>query len=415
MLTLKIILVAGALMLLAEIWRSHRQQRRATELGAAPPELAQYPSVTVIRPIKGLDAGARQNIEAALDHGYPGEVETLFVFDDEHEPAVPLARTAIRHYKMRGGKDVARIVYCGPPPAGRTGKLNAMIRGLREARGVLVAFADSDIRPGRKALKTLVGTLLSEPGAGAAFAPVVVNRPTRTAGDAGYAMLLNGLYGPAAAAVTRNNNGALPFIMGQFMVFKREALDAIGGLQTAEGQLVDDMYIGMRVHAAGYKNVVSPRRVPVIQGGLPFKEFWSVFLRWITFSRSGLPGREFKLISWLRGVTYWVGLAGGLIAGMAGFPLAAALLLGAPVAVAASIASLHERFGGAPLPLRHAAMAFVVFLVAPAIYASILFKREVSWRGRRYALGHDSRLSEGRALAADEGLAVESGTAARAA
>ena len=53
-------------------------------------------------------------------------------------------------------------------------------------------------------------------------------------------------------------DGELPYIMGQYMVLKRDALRAIGGLKSAEGQLVDDMYIGARMRAAGYTNRVAP-------------------------------------------------------------------------------------------------------------------------------------------------------------
>ncbi len=59
---------------------------------------------------------------------------------------------------------------------------------LREAfeakswKGELVAFADSDIRPGPDALRILVETLLSSPEAGSAFAPgSPAGSPARTA------------------------------------------------------------------------------------------------------------------------------------------------------------------------------------------------------------------------------------------
>ena len=45
-----------------------------------------YPSVTVIRPVRGKDVGAADNFRAALDTGYPGDVETLFIFDDDKDP-----------------------------------------------------------------------------------------------------------------------------------------------------------------------------------------------------------------------------------------------------------------------------------------------------------------------------------------
>ena len=97
--------------------------------------------------------------------------------------------------------------------------------------------------------------------------------------------------------ITAHNHGSMPFTMGQLMVFRREAIRAIGGLASAEGQLVDDMYLGERLTQAGYRNVVSDHAVPIIQQGLGLTEFPSTCMRWLTFSRSGLPGLAFKVMS----------------------------------------------------------------------------------------------------------------------
>ena len=148
--TLELALLAtGALLVSYLLWSSYRQLRALGDSRASKP-LPRYPSVTVIRPIRGLDAGAEQNIPAALDNGYPGRVETIFVFDDASEPALPLARAAIAAHRRAGSPGSARVVFCGQPRAGRTGKLNAMIAGMEVAAGELIAFADSDIRPDRR-------------------------------------------------------------------------------------------------------------------------------------------------------------------------------------------------------------------------------------------------------------------------
>ena len=382
-----------ATILLLEVWRSHRHLRNS--LGQQPRSLLadHYPSITVIRPIKGLDVGAELNISAALDNGYPGEVETIFEIDDETEPALPLVRKAVAEHEGKGEFGQARVLLCGQPPAGHTGKLNAMIKGLREARGELVAFADSDIRPDRRALTVLVETLLANPEAGSAFAPVVSPVQPHTAGDAGYALLLNGLYGVAANAASRTRGGELPFIMGQFMVLRREAIEAIGGLESARGQLVDDMYLGALIKKAGYRNLVSPHPVPVIQRGMTLSEFWGVFRRWIAFGRSGLPGMDFKLTSFLHGLVYWSGLAETTLGMWLGLWHVAALSALAPLAVAASITVLHRALGGAPLRPRHWIVALGLLLIAPLVFASVLTNKQVNWRGRTYELGLDSRLS----------------------
>ncbi len=296
-----------------------------------------------------------------------------------------------------------RVIIAGPPPPGRTGKLNAMMAGLREARGELIAFADSDIRPDQRTLTVLVETLLSAPDAGSAFAPVVATQPPRTVGDAGYALLMSGMYGPVAAAVAKKNGGSLPFIMGQFMVFRREALAAIGGLESAQGQLVDDMYLGARLNIAGYRNLLAPHPMPVIQEGLSFSEFIQTFVRWIAFSRTGLPNWSFKWISWLQGIVFWLGLVTFFIALAQGFWLAALLNGLAPLGVATSTYLLHRTFGGSSLAARHLWVPFGLLLLAPIVLIRVHLRHEINWRGRKYKLNAEARLAEGKALSADHG------------
>lgn len=403
--TLDTLLISTGIVLVGYVVWSHYRSLVALRFNRRNRKLKRYPSITVIRPIRGLDVGARENMEAALDNGYPGEVETLFIFDDRNEPAVPLAEEAIKKHQRQKAPGSARILFCGAPPASQTGKLNAMIVGLKQAKGKLIAFADSDIRPDRTALRTLVETLLSDPQGGSAFAPVRVPEHPVSIGDAGYALLLNGMYGPAAAITTRSNGGEMPFIMGQFMVFKRETIKAIGGLESAEGQLVDDMYLGARVTAAGYKNLVSPRTIPIVQEGLSTREFVKTFIRWIAFSRSGLPGLQFKITNWLQGSAFWIGIIATITAIVNGYLLAALWTAMVPLGVALSINLLHRDIGGR-LPLKYWWVSFALILSAPLIYFSIFTNRSVQWRGRVYQLGGDSRLAKGRALAANEHLQV---------
>jgi ceramide glucosyltransferase len=375
------------------IWRAYRWQRLAIRRRPHPPALERYPSLSVVRPIKGLDTGIEENIRAALDHGYPGKVETLFVFDDAREPALPLVEKALAERKRAGQAVDARIILCGPPPARRTGKLNAMIAGFREAHNELIAFVDSDVRQDREALKILVETLFASDRAGVAFAPVVATEPPMTVGDVGYALMINGLYEPAAIATADRFGGELPFVMGEFMVFKREAIAAIGGLESAEGQLVDDMFLGRRLNELGYRNRMSPHPVAIVQQGASIGEFLPVLVRWIAFSRSGLPARSFKLHHWLIGAAFWTGLILALAALATGNLLSALLAGLVPLSVALMMNDLHHRIGGARLPARYSWVALGLWLAAPLIYTRVFTAREVEWRGRRYRLDTEARLA----------------------
>ncbi len=393
-----LIALAGALAL-CDLLYGYLRQRRALErvgwagarAGRSSAPRTSWPSVTVVRPVRGLDVGAADNFAAALDTGYPGEVETLFVFDDASDPAYPLACEMVARHRASGRPGRAEVLVAGPPPPDLTGKLNAMLIGERAARGELVAFGDSDTRPDREVLGYLVEELLANPGAGSAFAPVVVSNPPRGIGDAGYALLINGLYGPAVAACA-GEGGDVPFIMGQLMVFRREALAAIGGIACAHGQLVDDMYIGRRVASAGFRNVMGRHPLRIVTGGMDLASFSRLMRRWLMFSRNGLP-RAFTSPQWMRGLCFAVAWFGTAVALGTGHVAAAILPAAALAAFGITLASLQRRFSGAPLGARNAWVIYALpFLAAGALWATAM-DPQVDWRGRAYALDGQARLA----------------------
>src|SRR5262252_5459321 len=194
MLLFAILLSLLGFVLLVGIFYGHRQLARGlsrADVPAARP--ATYPSVTLIRPMRGLDVGARENILALLDTVYPGPLEILFVFDNESDPGFPLVRELIQQHPRQAPGRI-EILMAGTPPPGRTGKLNAMLLGAREAKGELLAFGDSDTRPEPRLLQQLVEALLADPRAGSSFAPIVAAADAPTPGDIGYGLLVNAWY-----------------------------------------------------------------------------------------------------------------------------------------------------------------------------------------------------------------------------
>src|SRR5215475_1031236 len=186
MLLLAILLTLLGAILLVAIVKGHRQLAAAlTRSDSAPPAPQRYPSVTLVRPMRGLDVGARENILALLDTSYPGPLEILFVFDTDSDPAGPLVRELIQQ-RPKSPPDRVDVLFAGTPPPGRTGKLNAMILAARQAQGELLAFGDSDTRPDPQLLKQLVEALEADPKAGASFAPILAAADAPTAGDVGY-------------------------------------------------------------------------------------------------------------------------------------------------------------------------------------------------------------------------------------
>ncbi|NTX07756.1 glycosyltransferase [Myxococcus sp. CA051A] len=383
--------VAAGAAALGVLVHGHRGLMAGLRRRPAPsPRKFEPPSVTIIRPIRGLDVEARQNVRALLDLDYPGEWEVLFVFDSEEDPAFAVTREELATYPT-GAKRVELLV-AGEPPPGLTGKLNAMQMGVARARGTLLAFSDSDTRPAPGVLTALVGALLEDALTGATFAPIYAAAEEPLAGDVGYGLLVNAWYGSSVARAA-GPDGALPFIMGQLMVFRREALEAIGGVGCAAGQFVDDMYLGRKLHEVGWKNRVIHAPLRIVTGQLELREFLRIFRRWVLFSEAGLPW-NFARPNWIRGVMGWLAW-GGLAAAVTRRAWGHAALASLPIGFSVwSQLRLQRAFNGPRIAPRHYWVPAVLPLLGAGVALSARLSREVDWRGRSYQLDAKARLGD---------------------
>jgi ceramide glucosyltransferase len=377
-------------LLMSDSWRLRRMQARASPVKRP---INAYPSVSIIRPVRGLDVGAEENLKALLDLSYPQPIETIVVFDESSDPAYPIMQRLVAERPAAS----VQLLIAGPPPPGRTGKLNAMMVGLAASHGELIAFNDSDTRPQKRLLLALADALLADPDAADAFAPALVAEPPCTAGDAAYATLINAWYGPAALRFA-HQHGGLPFIMGQFMIWRRNALNAIGGLRCAEGQLVDDMALGHRAASAGYHNVLIHAPLHIYTGGMRAGAFWHLLRRWMAFSRNGMPWRFTWALS-LRAVVTWLSFVVLFVAIWRESRVTIGFSLGALAASTASCLIVQRLFGGAAIPFRYWWVPLALVIVMPFALLSSVVQRRIDWRGRSYRLQGGADLKNREAVA----------------
>jgi len=383
------VLLALAIVSLLALVDGHLRLRRVLARHPAPPPVPMTaPSITVIRPVKGLDTGAEDNIRAFLEMEYPGKLELLFVVDSGDDPATPAIRRLIAEHRTTAHR--VELLFSGSPPPQRTGKLHAMLVGVAAATGELLAFNDSDSRPTKDLLGRLVSELLARPDCGCTFAPVVAAADQPTAGDVGYELLMNAWYGPTVSWAAEPR-GELEFIMGQLMVCRRQALDAVGGVGVAEGQFVDDMVIGHALWNAGWKNVVIGSPLRIVIGGMGPLQFFRTFRRWILFSEGGLSFR-FTWPNWVRGVSCWLAWAVlGVSLATSNLPAAGAAL----VTIAFSVwtqTSLQRAYRGPRIALHQLWVPAVLPLIGGMVQIAAKLNRRVDWRGRSYDLDAEARL-----------------------
>ena len=173
---------------------------------------------------------------------------------DEVEPAVEALGTA--------------CVTRTSGPLGKAGNLN---EGLRHSDADLVAVIDADHVADASLARELLGWF-RDPSIG------FVTTPQRFILDAAARVLVTDepfFFG--AIQPTRNRDGC-PFSVGNGVVYRRAALDDIGGF--SEWNRVEDMHTSLRLHERGWRSVHHPEAVTTGEAPKTVAEYLKQRKRW---------------------------------------------------------------------------------------------------------------------------------------
>ncbi len=184
------------------------------------------PSVTLLVPCCGLDAGLADNLRAIVRQNYP-DLRIVFVVENEADGALPVIRSIIA-----GERRETRLVFAGPA-RGRGQKVHNLVTAVATIEDdCVLAFADSDIRPTPEWLTYLVEPLdRVEVGAATGYRFYVPERGNfasflRSAWNAGVLTLLG----------DHDHN----FAWGGSMAIKRSTFRQAGVEDAWKGALSDD-------------------------------------------------------------------------------------------------------------------------------------------------------------------------------
>jgi ceramide glucosyltransferase len=344
-------------------------------LGRAAAAPTNLPSVTILRPMKGLDPEADANLMSLCDQDYGGRVHVILGADREEDPAVAAAR---RLKAGRPDRDITIVV--DPTQHGTNRKLSNLLNMAPRASGSVLVISDSDVRLPPGALSALVG-VLHQPGAGLAYA-LYRGRPNGNLWSRIAALDVNARF--MSSVVTGQALNAHP-VLGPTMAVRADVLAKGGGFRRLKDVLADDFELGRMVREQGLSIGCPPM---LIDHGFPERslaELWRHELRWARTIRLLNPG----------------GYAGSAITYV--FPLAligAALLGFSPVAVVALGVLAGVRLTQAVLscmvmdadtsaiwlfPVRDV-LAFAVFLAA-------FFGSRIEWRGSSLRVKPDGAMA----------------------
>jgi len=355
-----------------------------------------FAPVSVLKPLKGVDADLEANLESFFRLDYPC-YEVVLGVADPGDPALEVARrVAARH------PHVPSAVVADERRVGHNPKVNNLANLLARARHGMILISDSNVAADPALLRDMVAEL-EQPGVG------LVTSQIRGVGGTGLggvleAVQLNAFVSGAVAAVTRV--GRRVCAVGKSMLLRRSDLERIGGFHRLGRYLAEDQVCGEEVRALGLAVVVSSRPVDNVLGHLGVRGFSARHLRWARIRR--------------RIAAPWY------LAEVLANPVPPALALVAvdprPVTAglaAATLGTLSVLARGAErrLAVRRSALVYPPLELLRGVLVGLLWpvpfvSSSVEWRGNRFTLGRRTllepagrrvlRLRRWRARASDE-------------
>jgi cellulose synthase/poly-beta-1,6-N-acetylglucosamine synthase-like glycosyltransferase len=250
-----------------------------SELAKAPSDFA--PFVTVIVPCRGLDAGLAENLRSLVDQDYPNH-ETLFVVDDKNDGAVPIIekvmRTKAETRAVASVPDTKLIV--ANSAKGCSQKVENLREGVLHAadRSEAFVFADSDVRPSKIWLRSLVAPLQNEQvGAATGYRWFISEKP-------GFASEMRSAWN-ASIASALGPNTKTNFCWGGSMAIRRDVFKRIEMREKWRGTLSDDFAVTRAMSEAGLPIVFVPQALTASVENCTFRELLEFTTRQMKITR----------------------------------------------------------------------------------------------------------------------------------
>jgi chlorobactene glucosyltransferase len=225
------------LVILSNAWLLRRTRRHT------PPPV--FPRVSILVPARNEEKNIAACIRSLLAQDYPS-FEVL-AYDDQSGDGT---RSILE--QIAGAEGKLKVLVGGPLPEGRLGKNWACTQLAQQAKGDLLFFTDADTVHQPQTLGSIVTALLGEQ------ADLLTGFPRQKVHTWGERLLVpffswaSFCFSPLGLAY-RIRLPAFSTAVGQMMLFRREAYQAIGGHESVCSSIIDDLMLARRIKAAGLR------------------------------------------------------------------------------------------------------------------------------------------------------------------
>ena len=346
------------------------------------------PSVSIIKPLFGLEGEDYENLASFCAQRYQGDWEVVFVVQDRSDAILKtIDRLRIEFPERR-----IRTTFSRKDPR-ITDKMNNLIQGAGQAGGDVLVFSDQPVRVQPDYLETVlppladrrVGIVTSVAAySGARTIPAALNSHLMN-------MLGQSLY--FAMAFFDRLDSANGCTLG----IRKETYEEVGGFEAVADQISDSHALAQAVHKMGYRIHLLERMTHVFITVLGFAEWLKRTHRmgvvYRTYAKHLYPLFLFQL-GFVHSLLYWW------------------IFPGSPAGPILSLASLlaetlsHLRMNYLWVKDRNTYL-FVwllpgLLVLSPILWASAYVGRVVDWRGERYVVDPEGIVTRLRNRGAEE-------------
>ena len=340
---------------------------------AQPPETEEFPPISILKPLSGVDLDLEQNLRTFFEQKYK-VFELLFAVRSDDDPAIEV----VERLRATFPAIPSRLIVTGEPPYPNA-KVFSLERMSAAARYDLLVMADSDVRVTPYLLATIAAEF-QDPKAG------LVTCPYRAVPGPSFWSVLEaiGLNTEflGGVVVARLLDG-MRFALGPTITARRQALVDIGGFHALRDYLAEDFVLGKLVAELGWRVILSSYVIEHHIGSQPLPENLKHRLRWNRSTRRSRPlgyiGQVFTnplplAVLFCAAIPAW-------------WPVL--IVTGAFRAAAARVTAI--RILQDPLTAARWWLVPVQDLLGFLLWTVAFFGNTILWRGRKYHLLRDGK------------------------
>jgi len=237
------------------------------------------PSVTLFKPICGMEHGMDKNLRSFCEQDYP-EYQIIFGLHGKDDDAIPVIQKIIEDYPQL---DIEMVVDARLHGSNR--KVSNLINMFPAAKHEILVISDSDMRVKNNYLHDVVAPFANT--ANGAVTCLYSGRTENGVASKLNAMFINEWFLPSVLISDALKD--ISYCLGATMAVRREILTDFGGLEALADYLADDYMLGQMVSERGYKVHLSHTIVENLSYESSYKSLFLHELRWARTLRSAEP------------------------------------------------------------------------------------------------------------------------------